>query len=508
MLEQVDLRAESVTRAFAAAALQPVMERNYLRINKIAEAIATLPDVAYASAVNQRGVAVAGLFGNVDKFEPHFSALVKQTGFPKEIVDQNRLTPDQIYHKKTFEIGGQQILDYAMRLEKTGAEIRVGLFTSSVQQAIHRTLIPLFILLSVMAAGGAIAVFLVAKTVSEPIRELSRQVENISKGHLDRADRHQGRRRDLAAGRVVQANAGIHPVLHHAAASATGRRRPGGQDMIKNISTRHCAWLLALTLPTGALAADLTLGITPRFAPEELAARVTPLKERLESAIGKSIEIVVSPDFKDFERRLKEGEIDIAYVDPTLYPSASDVVDAVAMSSEGASGARLRGIVITRTDSSIVSLEDLKGHSVSIVSFKSTGGYLSQKVALEKEGIDLEDLQMQEAIDNKQENVVMSVFFGDVDAGFIDEDALHIADNYVPPNQIRVIQRTAWMPNWAIAVKRSLPDEVKTKLRDTLVGLSADDAALKALNVKAFVPASDADYNVIRRAAGMAVPQR
>jgi methyl-accepting chemotaxis protein len=37
-----------------------------------------------------------------------------------------------------------------------------------------------------MALGGAVAVFLVAKTVSEPIRELSRQVEYISKGHLDR----------------------------------------------------------------------------------------------------------------------------------------------------------------------------------------------------------------------------------------------------------------------------------------------------------------------------------
>lgn len=186
VLEQVDLRAESVTRAFAASALQPVMEKNYLRINKIAEAIATLPDIAYASAINQRGIAVAGVFGDLDRFDTHFSALVKQTGFPKEIVEQNRLASDQDFHKKSFEIGGQQILDYAMRLEKTGAEIRVGLFTASVQHAIHRTLIPLFILLSIMAIGGAVAVFLVAKTVSEPIRELSRQAEYISKGHLDR----------------------------------------------------------------------------------------------------------------------------------------------------------------------------------------------------------------------------------------------------------------------------------------------------------------------------------
>jgi phosphonate transport system substrate-binding protein len=278
--------------------------------------------------------------------------------------------------------------------------------------------------------------------------------------------------------------------------------------MTKTDMARLCAWPLALMLPALALAADLTLAVTPHFAPEEIPTRVTPLKERLESALGKSIEIVVSSDFIDFEKKLKGGQIDISYLDPTLYPSAADTVEAAAMSSAGTFGVRLRGIVITRADSGIVSLEDLKGHSVSIVGLKSTGGYLSQKVTLEKEGIDLASLQIQEAIDNKQENVVLSVYYGDVDAGFIDEDALHIVDRYVPPNQIRVIQRTAWMPNWTIALKRSLPDALKTKLRDTLVGLKGDDTALKALGVRAFVPANDANYDVVRKAIGMAIPQR
>jgi phosphonate transport system substrate-binding protein len=271
---------------------------------------------------------------------------------------------------------------------------------------------------------------------------------------------------------------------------------------------RRCVWLLALTLPGAALAADLTFAMTPRFAPEEVLARVTPLKERLEAALGKTIDIIVAADFKDYEKRLKGGEIDIAYSNPTLYPSASDVQEAVVMVSDGASGARLRGIVITRADSNIVSLDDLKGQTVSIVSLKSTGGYLSQKIAMEKAGIDLGDLHLQEALDNKQENVILSVFYGDAVAGFINEDALHIADSYVPPNQIRVIQRTAWMPNWPISVKRTLPDSVKAKVRDTLIGLKPDDPVLQALKAKAFVPASDADYDVVRQATGMASPQR
>lgn len=271
---------------------------------------------------------------------------------------------------------------------------------------------------------------------------------------------------------------------------------------------RRCAWLLALLLPIAADAADLTMAITPRFSPEEMLTRLTPLKERIEKALGKSIEIIVSPDFKDFEKRMKAGQFDIVYSNPTLYPNAANVMDVVAMSSEGKSGARLRGIVITRSDSGIVSLEDLKGHSVTAVSLKSTGGYLSQKVTLEKSGIGMNDIQVQEALENKQENVVLSVFYGDTDAGFINEDALHIADTYVPPNQIQVIQRTAWMPNWALAVKRSLPEAVRNSVREAVVSLKPEDPAAQALKINGFVPATDADYDVVREAAGIPIPPR
>ena len=179
VLDQVNLRAESITRAFAAAALQPVVERNYLRINKMAEGIAGLPDVAYAAAVNARGIAVAGVFGDLSKFDANFAALVKQTGFPKDIVTHNRLQPNQESGRATFEVGGQQVLDYALRLENTGAEIRVGIFTTGIQHAIDTTLIPLFILLGIMALGGALAVYLVARTVSDPIRALCAQADEI-----------------------------------------------------------------------------------------------------------------------------------------------------------------------------------------------------------------------------------------------------------------------------------------------------------------------------------------
>jgi phosphonate transport system substrate-binding protein len=217
---------------------------------------------------------------------------------------------------------------------------------------------------------------------------------------------------------------------------------------------------------------------------------------------------LIASDFKDFEARLKAGQIDIAFVNPIIYPSASDVHEAVAMASEGAAGAQIRGLVIVRSDSDIVDYEDLKGRTVSYVGPKSVGGYLSQKLAMDKAGVSVSELKLEEARDNKQENVILSVYYGDADAGFINEDALHVADSYFPANQIRAVQRGAWMPSWAISVKRSLPQTVKTAIRDTLVGLPPDDPVLQALKVKSFVPGTDADYDPVRTAAGMPIPPR
>lgn len=269
------------------------------------------------------------------------------------------------------------------------------------------------------------------------------------------------------------------------------------------------SWLAAsfLLLPLLCVA-DYKLSVTPRFAAEELLRRLTPLSKHLSEALGEPVEIIIAADFADYEKRVASGEIDIAYSNSNLYPLTAAAHEVVAMEST-IMGPKLRGLIITRADSDIVSIEDLMGRAVSVVGFQSTGGFLSQKLFLEERGIDVrEAIHLQEARGNKQENVILCVYFREADAGFIREDALHIADQYVPSSQIRVIARTAWLPNWALSVKRKLPNEVKQKILSALLALKPGNPVLEALEMKEFVPATDADYDVIRRALGLPIPAR
>jgi phosphonate transport system substrate-binding protein len=242
----------------------------------------------------------------------------------------------------------------------------------------------------------------------------------------------------------------------------------------------------------------------PRYSPEEISQRITPLAELLAERLDTRVEPVVASDFQQYEQRLKRREIKIGYQNPYVYVRVSAQQEVVAMASKGKDGNRFRGIIITRADSDIIEIGDLKGKTVSIVSLNSAGGFLSQKVTLEDKGIDVKkDIRLVEALDNKQENVILSVYYGDVDAGFIRESALHKVDSYVPLTQIRVIKRTAWLPNWALSVDRSLPDLIKKAIKETVLNLTEGDEVLKALKIDSFIPAKDTDYDIMRKAAGL-----
>lgn len=263
-----------------------------------------------------------------------------------------------------------------------------------------------------------------------------------------------------------------------------------------------CAW----SLPASA---DYSLSVTPRFSPDVSMQRIAPLATALGEALLQPVKVSLSPTFDDLEQRLKGGQIDIAFITPAQYPFVASTMEPVAIISTTAEGPWLRGLVIVRSNSTVHSPADLRGRSVAIVSEKSAGGYLSQKVALEAANIDVaKDMRAQVVADNKQENVVMSVYLGEADVGFVREDALHVADKYVPPSQIRVVMQGASLPNWCVVVKRSMSPLTKTRVRTTLLGMKANAPVLKALEASAFVAAQDSDFDVYRKALGVSSPAR
>ncbi|MDK9707410.1 MAG: phosphate/phosphite/phosphonate ABC transporter substrate-binding protein [Desulforhopalus sp.] len=293
----------------------------------------------------------------------------------------------------------------------------------------------------------------------------------------------------------------IHPLSAGLPEPLSQRTSPNNYHLLAMVT----ALILQLLFPAASIAAEYRLSMLPLFGAEEIHRRITPLAEYLSKETGLTITPILTADFSQYSQQLSAGAIHIGYENPYVYVMHAAYHDAVAMASTGGQGFRFRGIIITRKDSPIRSIKDLKGKKIAIVSQSSTGGFLSQSYSLAKQGIRLqEDCVVEEATENKQENVIFSVYNGDVDAGFIQEAALPQVKEFVPVESIRVLERTEWLPNWALSLSKKMPEADKKKIIAAIERLGRDAPALKAMKVDAFALTQDSEYDVVRMAAGLA----
>ena len=256
-------------------------------------------------------------------------------------------------------------------------------------------------------------------------------------------------------------------------------------------------WLITVLGPSQAIAQEYVFSILPRFFPEKLTAMTTPLVEYLGQELQIPVTLLLTENFASYEMQVASGGVAIGYENPVVYSNIFKYHEVLA-TARNKDGGKFRGMVIARPDSNIQGLQDLKGKSVMIVGKNSAGGYLSQKLALQEIGFDVKrDCQLVEAADNRQENVIISVSIGDVDAGFIQENAFHVADEFIMPNSIKKVVDTNWLPNWALSVNRSMNEQHKEKIRAAVLNLPADSPVLKAMDIAGFDKASDADYEVM-----------
>jgi len=253
--------------------------------------------------------------------------------------------------------------------------------------------------------------------------------------------------------------------------------------------------------PALSIAGDVyKLSMLPRYYPKKIKGMIHPLARYISDKTGTNVTVILTKDFMEYENRLKNGDIDIGYENPLVYTKVSDSHEVLAMAIKGKGGNRFRGIIITRPDSDIQSFNDLKHKKIMIVGKTSAGGFLSQKLSLTKNDIFVEnDCELEQASNNKQENVIIAVSIGDVDAGFIRESALHVADQYIQPGSIVVMSACAWLPNWAVSVKKTLPDRIKEAVKSSILSLDKDSPVLKEMDVTGFKSATDDEYDIIRK---------
>ena len=167
------------------------------------------------------------------------------------------------------------------------------------------------------------------------------------------------------------------------------------------------------------------------------------------------------------------------------------------------------GLIITRKDSGINSMKDLKGKRFAFVDPLSTSGTIYPQLAMMAAGIDPKKDLGQTIFAGGHDKVVLAVYQKQVDAGAIyggvGSDARQRVQATIPDvmTQTKVIGHTDQIPNDNVSVRRELPAEMKSKLKAALQKIAGTDEGrriLDANDIDGLQPVKDSDYDSIRKA--------
>lgn len=285
-----------------------------------------------------------------------------------------------------------------------------------------------------------------------------------------------------------------HPAL--VAAEIDGFARAEERDfdvvrvMIKNLTGRNY-------LKYGRN--SIKVAILPLYSAITLFDRFDPLMRYLTRKTGYEFKLVIPRDFEDFFETVKQAKVQFSYSNPYIYIQLADKghLSAFANTILKETGDIFRGIIITHADSPIRRIEDLRKKRVMVVSYKSAGGFLAQKLLLNESGIDVfTDLEMREG--KRQEQVILNVYRRSVDAGFIRESALEVLKEEVDLSKIRIIAKTPYIANWPFAAVSVTGHQIVEAVKKELIELS-DKQVLSAAQILGFKGADDRDFDELRK---------
>lgn len=250
---------------------------------------------------------------------------------------------------------------------------------------------------------------------------------------------------------------------------------------------------------------SLKMVIIPAEEPAVEKARVKKMTDWIGEQIGITIEVVVATDYTTAITALAVGDADIARLGPFSYVLATTQTDceAIARSVKAKSGLdSYKAVIITREDSGINDLKNLKDKTFAFVDVASTSGYLIPMVMLLNAGINPEEDFTRRYFAGYHDAVWTAVNNGDVDAGCTNDYRLlpAIDDNQPGTENLKIIAYSDPIPLSPIVIRSDMPLELKRKIQDAFLAVP-EELALEAWKSLGYVKAEDSDYDFLRDVA-------
>jgi phosphonate transport system substrate-binding protein len=225
---------------------------------------------------------------------------------------------------------------------------------------------------------------------------------------------------------------------------------------------------------------EFRLGLLGGENTQSRLARYDGFQKLLQQTLGIPVKLYPAADYAGVMQAIAAGQVDGAEFSPSAFAGAwldCKCVEPTVVPLEKDGTVYYIAVMVTRKDSGITSLEQMKGHSLAWADPNSASGYLIPSASLRKAGINLSDgayfshtgfagghEQGIVAVLNKQydASVTWTSGQGDIDQGFsrgalrgmVDRGMLKMSD-------VNIIWKSGKIPNGPWGLRSALPADFK-----------------------------------------------
>lgn len=235
---------------------------------------------------------------------------------------------------------------------------------------------------------------------------------------------------------------------------------------------------------------EFRLGLLGGENTQARLARYDGFQKLLQEKLGVPIRLFPAADYAGVMQAFGAGQLEASEFSPSAFAGAwldCQCVEPTVVPLEKDGTVNYVAVMLTRKDSGITSLAQMKGHSLAFADPNSASGYLIPASTLRQQGIDLTDgayfsrtgfagghEQAIVAVLNKQYDacVTWTSGQGDISHGYsrgalramVDRGMLNMSD-------VNIIWRSAPIPNGPWGIRSSLPASLKAAFTDFMLDL-------------------------------------
>lgn len=220
--------------------------------------------------------------------------------------------------------------------------------------------------------------------------------------------------------------------------------------------------MLAGLPPARAQGGEVVFGIYPVHSPTRIVELFTPLRDHIAAALGRPVTIVSAPDFATFIERTRKGDYDVAFTAPHMGRLAEKRDGYLPVAQ---SGYRITAIVVVRKESTVRSVDDLRGRTVAVGSRDSMTFQIMDQVLRQKKMALGREVPFIESATFS--NVMQAVIHKEVEAGVTGLGVWQSAPEE-QRRQLDMIYRAEPAPGFFVIAHPRLGDAARHKLQAAL----------------------------------------